>query len=228
DIGGSGAPAASGGALVTGSITSTSAIAHFTSFSMFTLGDRIGGANPLPVQIVSFTAQPTTSGSVNLNWTAASQVNNRLFTVERSSDGITFDTIADVNGDGTTSQTLSYSTVDENPLSGTSYYRLQQTDFDGHYSFVGVVPVNISAKEGISIFPNPVTSNLILKYNSGVSLPLTVRVIDETGRIVSTNTVDVLKGDNAFMFNVSGLSAGTYFLQTVNGTSSNKFTFIKE
>ncbi|HSY76009.1 MAG TPA: hypothetical protein VK890_04085, partial [Bacteroidia bacterium] len=132
----------------TGSVTA----AGVSTFSPWLLGLF---ASPLPITLVSFDAQPNDLGNVNCTWTTESQINNKVFTIERSADGNHFDSVTSVPGAGTTSQTLSYSAIDENPFNGTSYYRLKQTDYDGHYSFSDIVPVNISSKTGVSVFPNP-------------------------------------------------------------------------
>ena len=61
-----------------------------------------------------------------------------------------------INGAGNTSTLLNYSTIDDNPYFGISYYRLKQTDFDGQYSYSQIRSVNIR-NEGdskIEIFPN--------------------------------------------------------------------------
>ena len=50
-------------------------------------------------------------------------------------DGIQFEAIEEVEGAGTTYQSRSYQILDKNPYSGTSYYRLKQTDFDGTFSY---------------------------------------------------------------------------------------------
>ena len=79
----------------------------------------------LPVELISFTTS-TIDGHVQLNWVTQSEINNDYFTVERSVDGINFTPISKVNGAGNSSERLNYSTFDNTPLNGTSYYRLKQ------------------------------------------------------------------------------------------------------
>jgi hypothetical protein len=228
DIGGTGAPPWNSYMLLTGSVTSTSSPSLFSSFSDFTLANRNGGGNPLPIQLTSFDAQLNGQGGVICNWTAASQVNNKLFTVEKSSDGYTFDTVATLPGAGTTSKTITYSALDENPFSGTSYYRLQQTDFDGKYTFSNIVPINIEAESGLTIFPNPVSTDLIVKYSSTIAGPMQVKVIDMAGRVISTSSFNLQLGNNSFFINVSNIAAGTYFLEVNDGIKVTTSKFIRD
>jgi hypothetical protein len=169
DIGGAGGPVYNAGADLTGSITSTSTPTAFTSFSTFTLGDEIGGGNVLPIGLLNFTATPD-NNQVNLQWTTAIESNNSYFTVERSQDGNTFDSIARVETQapgGNSSSPLNYSTVDYHPYMGVSYYRLKQTDLNGNSTYSTIVPVNFAVKQNFTVYPNPSKGNL---YITGMNI----------------------------------------------------------
>jgi hypothetical protein len=172
DIGGTGGPVYSGGAPLTGSITSTSAPTAFTSFSTFTLGDKIGGMNVLPMTLLKFSAMPA-GNVVDVQWTTATESNNSYFTVERSQDGANFDSIARVETlalGGNSATPLNYSTVDEHPYSGVSYYRLRTTDMAGNSTYSPVVPVDFTKKQNFTIYPNPSKGNL---YVTGMDRNMT-------------------------------------------------------
>ncbi|MFN7015112.1 MAG: hypothetical protein ACK4ON_12670, partial [Bacteroidia bacterium] len=96
----------------------------------------------IPVELVSFRAV-INKGSVELNWTTATEVNNRGFEIERNVNG-KFEVIGFVNGHGTTTNRQSYSFIDNNPGTGIVQYRLKQVDFNGTYSYSNVVEVDLS------------------------------------------------------------------------------------
>ncbi|PLX03348.1 MAG: hypothetical protein C0594_10565, partial [Marinilabiliales bacterium] len=98
----------------TGSIGST---VNFTSFSYFTLANKTGGANPLPVELLSFNAEYV-AGDVELKWQTASEINNDHFEIERTSDGVNFETVLTVQGMGNTNSLNDYFALDENPMEG--------------------------------------------------------------------------------------------------------------
>lgn len=98
-----------------------------TSFSDFAIGKS---RTALPIQLLHFTAKPL-NNRVELNWATAKEIDNDFFSIERSADNQFYETIAHVNGAGNSSSTLNYKSYDEQPLHGTSYYRLRQTDFSG-------------------------------------------------------------------------------------------------
>src|SRR6185437_13532998 len=84
----------------------------------------------LPIDLLNFSCQPSTKG-LELTWSTASETNNKIFTIERSKDGVTFQPIATVPGAGNSTTTHNYTYTDESPFNGINYYRLSQTDFDG-------------------------------------------------------------------------------------------------
>lgn len=84
----------------------------------------------LPVEWHSFDAEKHVQG-ILLTWQTASEVNNDYFAILRSSDGQRFEEIARVDGSGFSDSLTSYVYLDKTFLSGTVYYQLRQTDFDG-------------------------------------------------------------------------------------------------
>ena len=143
-----------------GSITSsTSGPTAFNSFSYFTLGRLLGsGKNPLPIKLLDFTAIPD-GEKVDLKWETVTEINNAYFTVEKSKDGINFTKVIDVPGAGNSTSLRDYAETDYQPYSGTSYYRLKQTDNNGAFTYSSIVPVNFNPQQNIIICPNPIIAN---------------------------------------------------------------------
>jgi len=122
---------------------------------------------PLPIELLSFTAD-VIDENVEIKWETASEINNDYYTVERSQNGENFETLAIVKGAGNSNQLLKYLTIDKDPFAGTSYYRLKQTDFNGIIRYSNIVSVNITKSiKAISLYPNPVTSNVVAVKLSG-------------------------------------------------------------
>lgn len=64
----------------------------------FILGLNGGGA--LPIELLEFTAKSDLNNSVALEWTTASEVNNDYFELQKSNDGVNFETFAKVKSKG--------------------------------------------------------------------------------------------------------------------------------
>ena len=98
----------------------------------FTLATLDNATSPLPIELLSFNAV-LENRIVKLTWKTASETNNDFFTLEKSKDGISWESFKTVDGAGSSSSILNYEDYDQNPYSGVSYYRLKQTDFNGAF-----------------------------------------------------------------------------------------------
>ena len=99
-----------------------------------------GNNNPLPVNLLSFSGS-CEGKSTKLNWVTASEINNDRFIIQRSADGVNYETIGKVQGVGNSTYENSYSYTDEYPLAEMAYYKLLQVDFDGRSEEFGPVIV---------------------------------------------------------------------------------------
>jgi hypothetical protein len=220
DIGGAGGPVYNAGANLTGSITSTSLPSLFNSFSTFTLGDKLNGGNVLPIGLLNFSAVPDNS-LVNVQWTTTSESNNRYFTVERSKDGVNFDSIARVATeapDGNSSTPLNYTAVDPKPYNGISYYRLKQTDLDGKATYSDIVPVDFTGRQMFSVYPNPSKGAIYVTGMDRNTTSVTAQWYDLTGKLLSQATIPVQGG--AANLNVN-LNNGMYLLKLTSPDGSS-------
>ncbi len=136
------------------SLTGTGSMSYAGSCSDSGSGFCTGG--PLPVELVYFIREHL-DDKVLLKWRTASEENNDFFTIERSTDGKTYEAIGTVQGAGTSFSAINYQFHDTDPLFGQSYYRLKQTDYDGNYEYFGPVSVYFTQVDisKVSVYPNP-------------------------------------------------------------------------
>jgi len=168
----------------------------------------------LPIALLSFTAQYDLSKrNVNINWSTASEVNNKYFTIKKTRDGVNWVTVAVVAGAGNSDHPINYSSTDESPFANVSYYRLEQTDYNGHSIYFNTVPVNVDPLANImALAPNPATGITSVSFNciSNGSAQLTVS--DLAGRVIGSKQISVVKGDNISSLDVSNYTNGLYFI----------------
>jgi hypothetical protein len=211
DIGGTGATAGSG------NITSTSSPSVFNSFSKFTLANRIGGTNPLPIELLYFTAKPFEK-SVTLDWATASESNNDYFEIEKSIDGVNFEYLATIksHADGNSSTKQSYNTIDEKPYKGISYYRLKQVDKNTSFKYADMVSVEFLSDSYINIFPNPASSLLMIKASANYATA-TLKIINSMGiEVLRTAQLSTYNGT----IDLSNLASGIYYVVIENGENT--------
>ncbi len=164
--------------------------------------------SPLPVTLLTFTAHPEDNERVVCSWITATEINSDFFTVERSRDGLDYESGGHVPAAGQSTAPLSYAWVDDEPYAGVSFYRLKQVDFDGTATLAGPVAVRI-LEDGISLvaFPNPSTGMFFLqKAGSG---RVDYRISDATGKKVFRGT---LEGSDAAVIDATALAKGVYLL----------------
>lgn len=180
----------------------------------------------LPITLLTFTATLSPEKQVLVNWATVSEINNHRFEVERSEDGIFFQKLGTLKGAGTASERRDYRMVDSSPLSGTSYYRLRQVDFDGTTAYSQMVAVrnNNRFSRTATLYPNPVLNTV--KIDLGFAAKgAKVMVMDMLGRMVMNEPAPTMLSEETLSLDMSRLNAGTYQLTifTEEGQISRKF-----
>lgn len=184
----------------------------------FTLGTINSSQTPLPIELVYFNATLENELTVKLEWQTASEINNGFFTIERSKNGLDWEEVSKIDGAGNSTALLSYSTIDENPYWGISYYRLKQTDFDGQFEYSDIRSVTIKQNTAeVVIYPNPANNQITIQANEQELQG--IKIFNTIGQDVTNLTKQLSKTDNSVIIDLSNLANGIYRVKTV--TSAN-------
>jgi hypothetical protein len=200
---------------------------HLPVFSRFSFAV----SNPLPITLLHFAAQPRDNNKVLVTWTTATEINNLYFVIERSADGKHFESIGRVAGAGNSNQLLNYSFTDVNPLPGISYYRLQQVDADGRYTYSTIATVRIDAQRALTLtlLPNPVGSYVNININTNTAgKTYTMKVTGTDGRTVMQTSGSVNTLNQQLNSRLSYLVPGVYVLSADNATEHYTVKFVKQ
>ncbi len=185
-----------------------------------TVWKYVGPPMPIPVEVTLFTANSNRKG-VMLNWSTATEVNNKGFDIERRGDNMSFDKIGFVPGFGTTAEPKNYSYSDKPDNSGKYYYRLKQVDYNGSYNYSKVIEVEFGILNSYKLeqnYPNPFNPDTKISWQSPVGSNQTIIVFDVLGNEIVT-LVDEYKqaGRYEVEFNAATLSSGVYFYRLQAG-----------
>ena len=190
-----------------------------SSFSEFWLNNGgVGGANPLPVSLISFEAVKQNK-KVLLQWTTDNEVNTNKFIVERSDDGTTYkaiSTVAALNRSGVNN----YNVTDDLPFAGLNFYRLRMIDKDGLYRYSPIRKISFNTTEDdIMIYPNPALRDARIFIASSGNCHNAV-LYDATGKKVNAFE---MKGRNNDI-PLTGIAKGVYQLKifTENSVQTKK------
>ena len=179
----------------------------------------------MPVGLVSFEATAVNNNAVRLSWETSSEQDNDYFVVERSVSGEDgWEEIATVDGAGNSETPKNYTDMDNMPVSGISYYRLKQVDFNGQERVHEMESVYIDAAGmgDLVIFPNPATGLVTLKGDI-VSLS-TFKLLNAMGQDIRMNVSSYKQGDGSLVLDISSLRAGVYMVK--NG--SKVYSLVKQ
>ncbi len=208
DIGGSGATAGAG------SVVCTNTPSPFNSFSRFTLANKLGGDNPLPIQLLEFNAKAQ-SNKLLLEWSTLMEYNNAYFTVEKSTDALEFEELEKVDSKSKTGNAnglLNYSCYDTKPVNGINYYRLKQTDFSGRSTYYPIRNVLFGANNQINIYPNPCKGEAYInKTPEEISEAYLISSLGVKINLIMERTTQ------GSMIKTNDISEGVYFLIVKQG-----------
>jgi len=174
------------------------------------------GCGVLPVSIFNFGGF-IKSNTAYLNWSTATESNNKGFYIERSKDGQNFSSLGFVNGAGNSSQIKNYTYNDvtvKDILATTTYYRLKQVDLDGKTSYSKVLKLNLNNTEQWRLYPNPVKDAATVELNLTKASKVNVQVISRDGRIIMNTDKGILNaGVQQVYINMQSLAKGSYIVR---------------
>jgi len=194
-----------------------------TSLTKWTIST---GGSPLPVELLSFDAR-CANNKVKLNWVTASETNNDYFTIERSKDNNIFEKVLDYPGAGNSNHLISYSAIDDSPYAGNSYYRLKQTDFDGIFTYSGIVPVSCGQEQDfdlISVIQGTHDHEIEMTFVAVGGEQYTYGVYDITGKLMMESAGVAASGINEVHIEMGFIAESLYMvtLQTSEKSFSRK------
>lgn len=174
----------------------------------------------LPIELTRFEGE-CNDNQVMLIWQTATETNNKLFNIERSMDGISFQTIGSINGVGTSVNYNNYTFIDDDKLdnlNSVSYYRLSQIDYDGKANHSQIISIDhlcgSHIKAEINLFPNPSISNITIELKLHKASVVTVEMYNQIGQLVknlNTNIYDL--GLQSVNLDLNNVDSGVYYLK---------------
>jgi len=212
-----------GGSLIVNSGAGTITVAgySFTGAASYTGPTGLfSGGVILPVELTLFKGK-FENNQVILEWTTASEIKNKGFFIERSIDGVKFERIGFVEGNGDSKETIHYQYIDKAITSKIYYYRLRQCDLDENFEYSKIIAVPIQSIDfDVNIYPVPVIDKLNVQ-----STEYTKYVI------YNSHGSEIMKGSVGAVLDVIGVSTlanGNYYIRfTADKMEVKTFSFFK-
>lgn len=173
----------------------------------------------LPVRLNRFDAAREGAG-VKLTWDASDEQAVSSYEVQRSDNGIQFNTIGSV----TANQSRRYSYTDL-ANAGNGFYRLRVPDHDGSYRLSHIVSIRAKAVTVIKTTPNPVRTVLNIEHPKAAA-GATIQVSNAAGVVVRR----IIVPENAALSPVdfTGLASGMYHVVFRSGDQQFSEMVVKQ
>jgi len=150
-----------------------------------------------------------------LNWNTANETNSQVFIVEKSSDGVDYMVIGEVEAMGESNADNGYRFLDVGVNNEMSYYRLRQVDTDGTASFSQTILLKKTMSNNYMVLAmtNTVTNDdFTITLDSSIDDEIDYAVKNLAGEIVSMSNQEIVFGINEISINVEDEEEGTYFI----------------
>ncbi|MFC5284068.1 beta strand repeat-containing protein [Pedobacter alpinus] len=188
----------------TGTASSTTNTASVTAANDALGGFIVGKTTTLPVTLISFTAKAVNQTTV-LNWKTTSEVNLSHYLVQRSNDGVSFETLSTISANNKVG-VFNYGFIDKSPAFGANYYQLISVDIDGTEVVSKIEAVNFGSVISLSVYPNPTKGNVNI---AGLTKGDVIKITDLVGRTLKTQTYD---GEDVLNLNLDNVNIGVYLI----------------
>jgi hypothetical protein len=181
-------------------------------------------SNPLPIELVDFTARSTSEGVV-LEWKTASEDQNDYFGLEYSTDATDFSTVYQMAGAGYSNSPITYQYLHSGIPDGNLYYRLKQTDFNGAFTYSPVISVRHTGSEEEWGISSPYAGGDQVAFSfGGPEGEYLIEIIGLDGRRIYTSNVIITSGERVTL-PASLPSQALFLLSVSNGKHQEAIKF---
>ncbi|MGB0431972.1 MAG: T9SS type A sorting domain-containing protein, partial [Bacteroidia bacterium] len=179
-----------------------------------TQGNVSGNNAALPVELSFFKLSLINTNTASLKWQTLTEINNSHFLIQRSYNGLNWEEIGRVEGNGNQLEAIDYAYIDktivnEMAVENKVFYRLKQVDFDGAFEYSSIKTLNLESTNAASfnIYPNPAKGDVITLSNASA-----YKIYDTAGKLVkeisNTTTIDI-----------TDFELGVYLIEDSNGNT---------
>lgn len=183
-------------------------------------GPLVIGINPLPVELISFSAINIGNDYINVFWETSSELNSSHFTLMVTNNGVDWMDVDRIEAAGNSTQLIKYNTsiFDD----GVEYIMLRQSDINGQVNFSKAISVDLIDTYSVQVYPNPVRDDHVQVESDMENA--NISIINSFGAVVF-EAANMQNG--SVQIEVTNLDSGVYFVIVSNDTSELTQKMIK-
>ncbi len=165
---------------------------------------------PLSIPITSFDVSVNSDKTVDIRWEVSDHDKNCSYTLEKSTDGYTFESIYT-----TSSSAFTMNFTDRFVSGQTAYYRLKGLHCDGTYSYSEIRTVDLPFLS-VELYPNPARDELTIRTPQAQKNPVECSIYDASGRNLQTEIITF----DVRTISIAHLKKGIYTVVIRNGNET--------
>lgn len=208
-------------------ITSDNKIVAATHGKGVYRSDLFNGST-LPVRLINFGG--VNAGTINkLHWTVSDEVALDKYELQRSTDGINYQTIKTVAARNSPIEVTYNHNDPVGAVNAEYYYRLKIVDLDGTFTYSVVVFIRVVNKNNFAVVGNPFTDYITLKYTIANDQPINIVFFNSAGAMVRRESYNATSGTGIYtLYGLANYPSGMYLLRLESGGYTETFKVIKQ
>lgn len=186
-------------------------------------------ADVLSIELSSFWGDKNEE-SVDLQWKTSNETKADRFLVQRSSNGLHFETIGEVVATGNSNTVQHYQFLDKKPLKASNYYRLKSLDLDGSFEMSKSLHFDFGSDQTVvtQVYPVPAQDFVMIDLEMVEAQEVTWVMTNVMGRQVNQGAKSLGEGEQQMAFSLEGLTGGIYFIALKAGDFREQIRILKK
>lgn len=167
----------------------------------------------LPIELLHFNLFLQDNKQVKINWATTHDNDNKKFQLQRSQDGIEWQTVTTQLPLTENQNINNYEWIDREAPSGVVYYRLEHLDFDNsiYHSPIRAITIPLNKQKAFVIAPNPVSTTLSIQIDK--EHITFIQIYDLQGQLLFYSNISETTSARIHI-NLSTYPSGTYLVKT--------------
>ena len=168
----------------------------------------------LPIELMTFVGRNEEDKN-KIQWATASEKNTSHFKLEKSKDGLNFESVLDVTAAGESQSPKYYTTFDMTPFEEITYYRLKLFYYNSSYDYSNIISVNNSNLTNYisAARPNPTNGNIEFDVNMKQKGNISIELYNNTGVLINSSQQLLESGYKSLNLDLEKYDSGIYLLK---------------
>lgn len=141
----------------------------------------------LPVKFIAYNISHA-GNNISINWATTNEASAAYYAVERSKDGISWQTIARVESSIRPGDINNYSYTDNESKRGLTYYRIKQVDSDGQFIYTSIRSINLKPPAFLDMKVFSVANNLVVEFSQQLQGNVVMQLNSLLGQVIARQT----------------------------------------